>query len=630
MGKRAAAAPDGLEAQLRNISFFSDLDRVHLARLVGALEVQEVEAGISVITEGEEADGLYLLESGRVAVTVKGARGEHQMARLQGPDHFGELGLLLDRRTSTVRALSPLKLWKLPRERFERLVRDSPSLGLAVATSAVQLLEERQRERAGAPRLAARERRPFTVELVAPGRPLEWRLAGLLLALIVPLVLWRLAPPAGLSPEGWHVTLVGLGATIALVFEPLPDFVVLLLMAAAWGIAGLAPLNLSLSGIGSSAWFVALGALGLAVAMSRSGLLLRFGLFLLRVFPSTHLGQVLALLLGGLLLTPAVPISLARVAAAAPLAREIGQALRYPVRSRASAAVGFAGLLGYGTFGSVFLTGLVMNFFVLELLPQQLREHFDWTTWLLAAAPAGAVLLVGSLAALLLLFRPEVKPALTAEARQRQELVLGPMSHRERVTVAAFAVLLVGLILQPALQLDKAWVAVAALAVALAGGGLDREAFRSSIDWGFLITFGVLLGTGPVLLSHGVAGWLGQSLVPLAHAVGSPALLVLLLAVFVVAIRYTMPWFPESLMLALALIPAAHNLGLSPWVVGFTILLAAEASPVDLIQVTSDVTRGEMFSDDQARKLSVAHTAVVLLAIAASIPYWWATGLLTG
>ena len=57
-----------------------------------------------------------------------------------------------------------------------------------------------------------------------------------------------MAPPAGLSVRGWDILLVLVGAAIAWLVEPVPDFAVALAMAAAWGALGLAPLATIFSG----------------------------------------------------------------------------------------------------------------------------------------------------------------------------------------------------------------------------------------------------------------------------------------------------------------------------------------------------------------------------------------------
>jgi len=624
---------DTLESLLRRVPFFRTLDRVDAARLLGALERLEVPAGTVIVAEGAEADALYLLGQGQIEVAVATPDGQRSLARLDAPAYFGELGLLLARRSATVTAISIVRVWRLPRSRLEQLIRERPTVGLAVAASAVDLLEHRQRELVGAPLPPPVERDAVILELPPRARPVAMRLAGAALAVGVPLVLWPLPPPTGLSTNGWHVSLILVGAALGWLLEPVPDFLIALVMAAAWGVSGLVPLSLAFGGFASSSWLVALGAFGLAVAMTQSGLLFRTTLFLLRTFPATHAGQVVALLFGGLLVTPLVPLALARIAAVAPLTRELAQALGYPPRSRAGGALGFAALAGYGLFSSIFLSGLVMNFFVVDLLPAPERSRFGWFTWLASAAVAGAVLLIGAAVALVVCFRPDVRPKTTPGVVRQQRETLGSLSARERVTIAALFVLLVGLLLQPVLHLESGWVAIGALAVAVAGGSLDRHQFRGSMDWGFLTFFGVLLGAGSVLHSVGVDRWIADTLVPFAALVGSPAALVVLLALFVIACRLVIPWIPATLLLSLALVPAAPRLGLSPWIVGFVVLVAANTwlhpSQSDFYRVMRDATQGEVLTERHALLAGVAMTVVTVLAITASLPFWQLTGILS-
>lgn len=626
----ATARPDPAEELLRKVPFFRHLDRVDIARLIGALDEVRLLAGTGMVLEGDDADGLYLLEEGEVAVTIQTPEGARLVAQLKGPAHFGEMGLLLARRTASVHTVTDVRVWKLPRYRFEQLVRDRPTLGLSIATVLAETMDRRQRESIGAPiaedaprrMVLARSRPPATI----------WRRIGFLVAVGVPLALWWLEPPPALTSDGWHVVLIILGAAIGWLFEPLPDFAIALLMAALWGVTGLAPLSSTFTGFASSSWAVALGSLAIAAAMTLSGLLFRTALLLLRIFAPTHRGQVLGLLASGLLITPLVPLSVARIIAIAPLGLELGQALGYPPRSRATAAISFAGLTGYGYFSSIFLTGLASNFFLIELLPAAERARFDWLTWLAAAAPAGILMIVGSALALLLLFPPETRTKVTADLVQRQRTILGPLTHPERVTSLAVAILIAGMILQPMLGIGPEWLAIASLAVALAGSGLDRERFRSAIDWGFLILFGILTGTGSVMRRHGVDRWIADTLVSLTERINDPGIVLVVIGLFVVICRLVLPRISAQLLLSLALVPAAPSLGISPWLMGFVVLIVAHTwiLPNQGLEylITRDITRGEAFTDRHGFIIGVALTAVRLLAIAATIPFWRAIGLL--
>jgi CRP-like cAMP-binding protein len=121
IGNRRAAVSsrEPLEDLLRRVPFFRDLDRIDAARLVGALEKVHVTAGSPIFFEGAEADSLYLLEGGKVQVTVKTEDGERPVAVVDAPGYFGELGLLLTHRTGSVRALTDVEVWTLPRHQFE-------------------------------------------------------------------------------------------------------------------------------------------------------------------------------------------------------------------------------------------------------------------------------------------------------------------------------------------------------------------------------------------------------------------------------------------------------------------------------------------------------------------------------
>lgn len=376
---------------------------------------------------------------------------------------------------------------------------------------------------------------------------------------------------------------------------------------------------------------LALGALGLAAAMARSGLLFRLALLLLRAFPATHFSQSLALLLGGVLITPLVPHGVARISAVAPLTSEIAASLGQAARSRGSAGLAFAGLAGYYFFSHVFLTGFAGNFFVLELIPEPERASFGWAGWLVASAVAAAVSLVGAIAAVVLLFPPERQPRVSREAIRRQVEIIRGLSRAEQAAIGAVAILVVGLLLQPLLGIEAGWLAMASLLVATAGV-LGRDGFRSGIDWAFLLFIGLLLGSGPVLQEAGIDRWLASLLGPLAALAPHPAFVVMGLAVVVLLVRVVLPSRPTLLLMALVVMPIAPTLGMSAWVAGFVVLLASTTwiAPYQGLEylIVRDATRGEAFTDRQGTVFGLALTGVRLVAIAASVPYWMALGLI--
>lgn len=617
------------EDLLRVVPFFRDLDRVSLARLAGALERIEVRAGRIIFREGDEADGVYLLASGEVISTVRSGQ-DVDVAMTPAPGHFGELGLLLTRRAATVTARTDSVLWRLPREHFEHLVRARPEIALGIATTMAATMDRRQRALVGAPP-RDEEVQPLVIEQRNERRTPARRVSGALLAFLVPLALWWVSPPAGLDLHAWRVVLVLVGAAIAWMLEPVPDFAVAIGLAAAWGISGGGTLAAVFGGFATSTWVLAFSGLTLVAALARSGLLYRAGLLLLRAFPPTHTGQVLALIVGGVLVTPFVPQSVARVAAIGPVTSELRTILGQPARSAGAAALAFAGLVGYWYFSNMFLTGFATNFFVLELVPASERDRFGWWGWAVAALVPLVLSLLAATAAILVMFRPTAAERPTAGALNRQTRVIGGLSRSERFAALAATILVVGLLAQPLIQIDAAWLASIALVIAIAGV-LSRDAFRTGIDWAFLVLLGILMGSAAVLQDAGVDRWLSAALAPVVAGAPHPGVLVVGLAAVVVLMRFVLPSRPTILLMALVSMPAAPTLGISPWVAGFVVLSAANVWVFPYMGleylVLRDATRGEAFTDGQGMRIGLALLLIRLLVIAASVPYWIALGLI--
>ncbi|MGH2378736.1 MAG: SLC13 family permease, partial [Candidatus Limnocylindria bacterium] len=310
---------------------------------------------------------------------------------------------------------------------------------------------------------------------------------------------------------------------------------------------------------------------------------------------------------------------------------ELRIALGQPARSAGAAGLAFAGLVGHWYFANLFLTGFATNFFVLELIPEAERAAFGWWGWLAASAVALAVSALAATAALLWLFRPQAAARPSSDALHRQLHVIAGLSTAERMAALAVGVLIVGLAFEPVIGIEAAWLATVSLAIAVAGV-LGRDAFRTSVDWAFLVFLGILLGSGPVLQGAGVDRWLGEALAPLARAAGHPALVVLGLAAAVVLLRVVLPSRPTMLLMALVAMPAAPALGISPWVAGVVVLLAANTwvLPYQGLEylVLRDATRGDSFTDGQGMRMGAVLLGIRFLAIAASVPYWMALGLI--
>lgn len=330
-----------------------------------------------------------------------------------------------------------------------------------------------------------------------PVRPTARSLAGLTLGATV-VGAWFIPVPFE-QRLPWHATVVIVAATIAWALAILPDYVVSLGLLTIYHAAGLGPTTVSLSGFASSGWFLLLGILALGVALSRSGLLERFALWMLLAFPPTFAGQTLALALIGAVMTPMLPFTMARCALVAPLAARLARILGCAPESRGALGLGLAAFLGSGLVSRNFMSGAALNLIAWQLLPAAGRP--TWTDWALAAMPATIVMLGGPLLTLLAFFRPSMSRRMDRSEIAAQLATRGAVTSREWGTGLVAVAALFGFIAGPHAGIDAPGVACGGAFILLSTGILNRDDFRSGIDWPLLIFLGVLLGL-PAMMQH--------------------------------------------------------------------------------------------------------------------------------
>jgi putative peptide zinc metalloprotease protein len=105
--------------ELRAISCFHGLESGEIGSLLQHGRWTEFPPGAEIVRQGEPGDAFYAIGSGRAEVLVDG-----ETARALGPgSYFGEAALLQNApRSATVRARTRLRVFRVDREGFERLI----------------------------------------------------------------------------------------------------------------------------------------------------------------------------------------------------------------------------------------------------------------------------------------------------------------------------------------------------------------------------------------------------------------------------------------------------------------------------------------------------------------------------
>jgi CRP/FNR family cyclic AMP-dependent transcriptional regulator len=132
---------------LKRAPLFEGLSRKELVLLARVTEDLEVPAGEVLCREGETGQEFFVIVEGKTDVTSKGKR----VATRGDGDFVGEIALLEDtKRTATVTAKTPLRLFVLTRQDFRRLVNENRSIEQKV----MQALAHRVVELSADPTLA--------------------------------------------------------------------------------------------------------------------------------------------------------------------------------------------------------------------------------------------------------------------------------------------------------------------------------------------------------------------------------------------------------------------------------------------------------------------------------------------
>ncbi len=144
-----------LAETIRSIPLFSGLSREDVAKIMGNFVEVEFGAGMTIFSQGDQGDALYLIQSGAVQVKLEISLGTSDTLAVLGPqEYFGEMALLSSApRSATVVTVKDTSLWRLSREAWDDLIAKHPTWLLhfcAVLSQRLSRMEQQySRGRAG-------------------------------------------------------------------------------------------------------------------------------------------------------------------------------------------------------------------------------------------------------------------------------------------------------------------------------------------------------------------------------------------------------------------------------------------------------------------------------------------------
>ena len=201
-------------------------------------------------------------------------------------------------------------------------------------------------------------------------------------------------------------------------------------------------------------------------------------------------------------------------------------------------------------------------------------------------------------------------------------------------SIVGIGLFLFGVMTSSIHKINPAWIGLALLFSFFTLGLLSQKGFREKVDWPFLILVGGLVGLANTMswlevdqLVSGHLGWMGEQLRE------DFALFVLMLAGVIWLLRLVLPSDLALILTATVFLPLAQAYGISPWVVGFTILMLGDAwffpyqAPQYLLLQGLNRHQG-LYRESVMLTANLYLNGLRLAAVLVAIPFWGWLGIL--
>jgi CRP/FNR family cyclic AMP-dependent transcriptional regulator len=122
---------------IRSVPLFASLDDRAASELRDLLRTQDKDADTTLFAAGDAGDAMYLIESGRVRISVTDADNKRiVLAELARGDFFGEMAIIDgQKRSADATVLERARLAVLSRENFLRFINHNPGVALEMLSA---------------------------------------------------------------------------------------------------------------------------------------------------------------------------------------------------------------------------------------------------------------------------------------------------------------------------------------------------------------------------------------------------------------------------------------------------------------------------------------------------------------
>lgn len=463
------------------------------------------------------------------------------------------------------------------------------------------------------------------------------RIVKIIVPALIGIAIALIAPPEGLTVPAMQFMGIFLCSLIWMVLGCIPDHVIVVIAMTLCVFTGICTVNEAFAPFAGSTMWLLVGAFGISAAINGCGLLKRISLWILKLFPESYMGSVIAMYATGTVISPLIPSLAAKCAMFAPFTVGMSKALGYKKDSVQAGGMFAAMFVPCSIFGMAFFSGAVPVFTVLGFLSDAEKGAWNWFSWLQATFVWFIVVAVLCFVAILLIYKPkgqsESAPMKKGFAKE-QLAELGPMSSQEKIGGTILILALVGWMTTSITGFDSGMIAVAALIFMTLFGVFSGPDWKNKIPWTSFIFIGGVFSLAALISSLGISAWMAELLAPvLAPVISNAWLLIPVVVLVTYALRIVVISQTATITIIFTIFGGlCAAAGISAWPILFSCYVSTlvwyYAANNTTYATALAATDGELVSFKTTLPMNFGFMACNLVACTASVPLWMLLGLL--
>lgn len=455
---------------------------------------------------------------------------------------------------------------------------------------------------------------------------------GGILGPLLAAVMCALPTAKGLTPQSMQVLGLLLWLVIWLAFSVIPEYLTALTVLAVGIVMKLFTVKEAFSSFAGNNTWLLVGAFSIGICLNKTGLIKRIAYFIMKFFPETFKGQLLALFTAGAIVSPAMPSLTVKSTIICSLSRPAATAFGFTPGDKGTGGLFMAGYWSSGLLGNCFLTGSTFVGVIMELLPQAEHDRMTFFCWAGMSCVFFAVLFIGGLITVSRLYSPGEKTRISHGYVSSEMEKLGPMSRDENVVFCIFILVILGWLSSSYIGIPTCAIAVLGMVLLGGFGQFTAQDFAARIPWSTIVLISAITSFASLLSPFGIDKWLGSLFSGILGPLSSSMVFLLVAeCALVFVIRLAVPsQYAAATITASLFMSMAQNIGVSQVVVLFIAYMGVQCWPFAGFNTTILASLAAVSGDVDYRsvtKMSYIYSALILFAVILSLPLWKAMQL---